>query len=231
MESTIEECRGELKAVQDALRPAVEGGHATGYARIPVNLQSVHEALQWRLAATTSEALGCVERGATICGLILARSSIETAAMIAYVEMQMDRAIKGDSLADVAEIAKRLYLGRRDRPDAVQSINVITCVQHLAGRVSPAVEETFNELCEFAHPNWFGTLGAFGVAHGDEDRYTYEGWIPEPYSLSLALASIWLACRAAVVFRGIIDSAMPRLSAVCAAGEVGRSAIGAPPKG
>ena len=51
--------------------------------------------------------------------------------------------------------------GSRSIPNLPKAINILTFVKKM-NEIVPNFEKVYASLCEYAHPNWAGTLGAFG---------------------------------------------------------------------
>ena len=198
------------------IQAELEKAQSARQSRIPIvpgrpvawGIAVAHEALQWRLVSIADSCATALRQGEWIAACILARSAMETVAAIYMVDAEADAYIQGRDYSDVKARVKRLWLGRKDKPED-QPINVLTCIQKMAKQHTQAIEDTFAHLCEIAHPNYFGTHGFFGRQagedqyefndHGRDESGYYQGIAEGGLSAALAFGNLYRDGMAATV--------------------------------
>lgn len=112
-----------------------------------------------RIAALCSNCAFLAEQGDALSSAIIARSALETAAVLYYLQKKVYGAIERKDFKELDDIVGRMFLGNKDKPDW-QPVQVLTCLDHLGKLVKPTTE-AYNNLSELAHPNWWGTAALF----------------------------------------------------------------------
>ena len=86
---------------------------------------------------------------------------METAAAGWYVRRKIERVIDEDDFGDIDETLMKLLVGTKIDENMPNSINVMTFLDYVEREI-PGIRRQYDELSEFAHPNWAGTLLLFG---------------------------------------------------------------------
>jgi hypothetical protein len=66
------------------------------------------------------------------------------------------------SPADLDDKFEKLLLGWKADPNFPQAFNILTLIDHLDQQFH-GVRARYDELSEFAHPNWSGAFGLFAI--------------------------------------------------------------------
>lgn len=171
----------------------------------PLKAIVVRETLLWRIVELADGVILCLDAGNSLGAIILARASMECAA----VHHQLNRTIriaKDKSSADVDAAIMRLLLGTRSfstgNPvvdEKLQMPSILTCFKHLDKHFD-GVSKHYEHLCEYAHPNYAGTAGIFSTGDANTGirslkRYpdaTEQSLLDEALSSTVCAVSIFI---------------------------------------
>ena len=81
---------------------------------------------------------------------------------------RITRFLKDHKTGELDDFLMRSLVGARNNPELPTSINILTLVDRVE-KTMPGFRSSYDSLCECAHPNWAGTLGAYGEI--DRDKY------------------------------------------------------------
>lgn len=209
------EVTSHLEKAKGALLASVKASESSKRSRLPFNLAYTHEALQWRLCDLASSAWSCCERNEWVPAVILARSSLETAAAIHHCYRQAQAIVDGRAFAEVEPVVKRLALGRKDKED-LQPVNVLTCIQQMSKRTELKLEPLYEETSEYAHPNWFGSLGSYARVRKDEESYEFDTkFTDSKYCAELVENTLCVTLQVSLLLRQFMNDLQPALIAMC----------------
>ena len=136
------------------------------------NTHMLREALIWRQEELSRGALEAIERNDGVTGALITRAAMETTAALIYLHGLVKGAIEGGMSDDLAEKLAGFLVGSKiweENPGPVHVLKMIDAVDKLI----PGYRKNYEFLCEFAHPNWFGTLGAYGIINQEQLRVTF----------------------------------------------------------
>lgn len=129
----------------------------------------LRETLFWRTYDLLNQAQKLHEQQHTLGSRLLLRGSLESVAVLAYLNQCTRAVIDGTATFEEYEHKTSiLLLGSRDMSTKHQSINVITLLKHVDGSY-PGVLNVYNTLSEAVHPNFEGVC--FGYSEVDYDRH------------------------------------------------------------
>jgi len=154
-----------------SLPNGIEIAALTLKSKLPFKALSIRELLIHRVAALSSAAVDLFKQQQAIPAVILTRAIVETVAVMLVFHDRLDRFLK-DQLKDVADFddfLMRCLLGSKNNPEMPTATNILTFIDRVEKKV-PGFRSVYDGLCECAHPNWAGTLGAFG----EIDREKFE---------------------------------------------------------
>jgi cation transport protein ChaC len=155
-ESLLLEIRERLKLLESSLPQRVDGYALSPDSKLPMKAMLYREALIWRMAELSRGALENLEKENLCVAVILIRAAVETTAGLWYLRAKLDDAVTNQSKGDIDDYLMKLLMGSKTVPELPQAINVLTFVD----RVNKDIEgfrEQYDNLSEFAHPNWAGT--------------------------------------------------------------------------
>jgi hypothetical protein len=172
MESDLDEARQRVENIRAHLPSSISFADLGVRSQAPYLLLCIRAALSWRteeLARCACDALGKDDIAA---GILLTRAIIENTALISRLQEMLEDRHKYSS-DDLHDRFEKILLGWKTDRDLPQAFNVLTMIDH-NDRRSPGVKvkERYDELSEFAHPNWCGVFGLF--SNIDPETYTVQ---------------------------------------------------------
>jgi hypothetical protein len=162
MDNDLDEARQRVENIRARLPCSISFADLGVHSQTPSYLLlCIRAALSWRteeLARCACDALG---KDDVAAGILLTRAVIESAAFIWRLKDYLEDRHKycPDDLRDIFE---KMLLGWKNDPDFPKSFNILTMVDHM-NKQFPGVRDRYDELSEFAHPNWGGVFGLFSA--------------------------------------------------------------------
>lgn len=136
------------------------------WAKLPSKLIAVAGSLAWRAHDFATLSLDLFESNRIIPGAVIARSLMETTALLYTVHKRTKDALATGHVEALDEFLVRCMSGNRLRTGEPESPNVLTAIQSLENENGAEGYLKFYEsLCEFAHPNALGTFYAYASFH------------------------------------------------------------------
>ena len=165
---SLQEARSFVEAVAGSLPDRIQVAALTLKSKIPFKALSVRETLLHRVHALASAAVELFEGNRVIPAVILARAVVESTAVMFTLHERTTRFLQDLKINELDDFLMRNLVGARNNPDMPTSINILTLVDRVEKAV-PGFRSSYDSLCECAHPNWAGTLGAYGAI--DPEKY------------------------------------------------------------
>jgi hypothetical protein len=106
--------------------------------------------------------------------MLLTRAAVETAAALWYLSTKIKAALKAEEIGDIDQYLMSLSLGSKaeNREGLPKAINVITFVNYVEKEVE-GFRRHYDELSEYAHPNYLGTTGLYSRRHVENTTVSY----------------------------------------------------------
>jgi hypothetical protein len=113
------------------------------------------------VAELTEAAVELLENNRMVAAITVIRSLLETVALLYWLYKQLQLAIAEGSSTKAKLFLQKALLGSRAESSPVQPHNVLDAIDAVSKDIG-LFRKTYEELCEVAHPNMFGCLGAYG---------------------------------------------------------------------
>jgi hypothetical protein len=127
-----------------------------------------------------AEAAFYLSKRSVIPALVLARAAFETAALLFYTYDKINGVVSSKTVGSIDEDLIRIMFGERSRQivngSNISAINILTVVGKLnkemdsLGVEGGSIQGIYDNLCEYAHPNFSGTLGAY-AEYNEQDPF------------------------------------------------------------
>ena len=166
----LREAREYSDRLAASLPDRIQIGALTLNSKLPFKAVSIRALLLHRMAALSSATVDLFEQKRAIPAVILTRAIIETLAVLFTFHERIERFLS-DKVKDVGALdafLMRYLVGARNNPEMPTPTNILTLIDRVEVTV-PGFRRLYDSLCECAHPNWAGTLGAFGEI--DEEKF------------------------------------------------------------
>jgi hypothetical protein len=168
MDNALDEARQRVDNIRARLPCSVSFADLGVRSKAPYLLLCIREALIWRTEELARCACDLLSKDDVAAGILLTRAVIENTAVIWRLRETLE-ARHTYSPADLDDKFEKMLLGWKTDPDFPRSVNSLTMIDHM-DRQFHGVRERYDELSEFAHPNWSGVFGLFSVI--DSETYT-----------------------------------------------------------
>jgi hypothetical protein len=104
-----------------------------------------------------------------VAGIALTRAVIESVAVVFAVHERVSQFLVDQNVEQLDNSLMTYLMGSRNNPDLPPAANILTLIDRM-NKLLDGARSTYDAMCESTHPNWAGTLGAFG----DIDREAFE---------------------------------------------------------
>lgn len=133
--------------------------------RIPFKAFELRELYRYRVLSLGVPSVEFFEQGRNLPAVVLARAAFETVAPLFCLHKEIAKFLSGPrdeaSVKVLDEFLLKSLMASR-RPDSqFKATSIVTLIQKVEKEM-PGLEKTYDDLCEYAHPNWAGVLGSFG---------------------------------------------------------------------
>ncbi len=199
-------------AVKQLLPLEVQGHDPKSFTKLPMKVLSLREALLFRIADLSEAALS-LEPEHGMGAAILARSVMETTAVLFALQEMVLRVATTGQLGDFDKTVMRMLFGSRNKKTPVEAINVQTQIDRM-DKTFKGLRSWYDNLSEFAHPNSPGVL----ISYGRLDRKTFALSLEKAHSDKLEKVSVLALCACLEISRGIrqkIENALEGFQKVC----------------
>ncbi len=135
--------------------------------KAPSKVLMLRESLIWREEELGRNALKALDDGNFVTAALLTRAVMETTAALVFLDSLVVRAIDKGVSAGLEEKLTGFLTGSRVWEDIGGAIHVNDMLREVQKIIPGFFDQHYAMLCEIAHPNWSGNLGAFGVINKD----------------------------------------------------------------
>lgn len=139
----------------------VKAAGLTLNSKLPFKTTSLREALAHRVAELSMVAVDLYECRKLVPAFVITRAVVETVAMTYWLHQRVGEFLQSKDVNCLDEFLTKAMLGSRDGITSLESYNVLTAVDKMDKEWN-GFRKMYDWLCEFTHPNWSGTMGAYG---------------------------------------------------------------------
>ncbi len=165
-ETILEDLRELISRFEASLPARVDPAGLTLKSKIPFKVLSLKEVLFHRTTTLARIAFDLYNENMRVPSYILMRSIVETCAACYSLRQKISTFLEDLNVDDFDNFLVKGLSGGRDKKAKHQSLNVLTLVDHV-DREYEGYRRMYDVLCEYAHPNYLGTLDAFGKVDRD----------------------------------------------------------------
>ena len=187
--------KGKLfsQALKSSLPPRIDPATISTKAKIPFKALCVREVLLYRVSELAEAALRSYEESQLVATATLSRALMESVALLYWLYKELQRTLEKRGSSDkVNEFLAKALVGTRNQTTPLQAHNVMTAID-VVDKDIPSYRKLYEELCEIAHPNWGGGLGAYAKLNRKKVWYELEkARLPRPLILGPLVTSLEL---------------------------------------
>ena len=182
---TIEDAKRLADTFRASLPKEVAAGSLTLKSKTPFKALVLREALIYRVSSIADGAISEFVAGRWVAATILVRAVVETTALLFALDRRVSRAIREKNDDDLTEFLRRTMVSSRTEPDLPEAINVLNFIDSVE-KEFPGFRRRYEELSEYAHPNWCGVLGAFSELDRESHTVAFEAFDRVPAKSNVA---------------------------------------------
>ena len=165
--TALSTCKEMVTVFKNSLVERVDAASMTRKSKIPFKIFSLKELLMHRMTALAESALELYESNRRVPSYLIVRATQETAAAVYNLRQKCSVYLDDKDLDALDDYLMKGLAGGRDVTARVAAINVMTLVDKV-DREYPGYREMYDLLCEYAHPNFYGVLDAFGKVNAEQ---------------------------------------------------------------
>lgn len=183
------ELSGRLKA---SLPPRIDPATISKSAKIPFKALCIREVMLYRVSELADTALTSYQNGRLVASATLTRALLESVALLYWLHKELERAITDRSSTKINEFLGRALVGARNQSTPLLAHNVMNAID-VVTRDFDLYRKMYEDLCEIAHPNWGGGLGAYAKLNREKVWFELAtSRLPKPLILAPLIASLEL---------------------------------------
>jgi hypothetical protein len=168
---TWSELEKKLQRLEARLPEAINRKNVSDISKTALKAYLIRASLLYRYYDLAKNSKSLSKEGAVIPALILARAAFETAALLYYTYTKIDAAVETGGVSEIDDILMRIMFGERRQQiteDAnISAVNILTVMDLLDKEMEKlgvqGVRPLYDDLCEFAHPNFSGAFGGYAT--------------------------------------------------------------------
>jgi hypothetical protein len=151
------EIRSRLALMEQSLPTRLDAMAVSETAKIPFRALWYRESLFWRMAELGRSALEHFETDTLASAVLLTRAALETSAALWYFRAKVAAVVESGIMGDIHDSLRKLIMGSKSNQQLPDPFNVMKFVD-CATKDIEGFRQQYESLCEFAHPNWAGTV-------------------------------------------------------------------------
>ena len=157
---TLEDAKRYCDAIRDRLTSNLRIASISKTAKIPFKAASWNISILHRASdlADCAYELYCKEK--YVPSAIIARALMETAGIMFWMHRRIDSSIQNQQIGDIDDFFMRGIMGYKNSNEFPNALNAVSAVDKIEKHYK-GFREVYDILCEFTHPNWSGTSGAY----------------------------------------------------------------------
>lgn len=167
-EESSEAAQVIMSRLQSKLPRSLDAAVVSPFAKVPYKAAVLNVGMTYRVVELAQATLEALHSLRTVAASISARAVVETAAVHDYVVRSIEKAVHDGSSFGADDVLMRSLTGQRfNSKGGVTPINVLTAIDH-RNKEFPMFREMYDQLSEYAHPNWQGVHAPFAVENETE---------------------------------------------------------------
>lgn len=177
-EELLKQVKRLRKYLHDNLPRSLSPEDVSTISKSALKAHIVRAVLLHRADELTKTALDLYQQHKLVSGLVVVRSAFETAALLYFVCKKLRDAVQTKNVDNIDETLMKVLFGQRRNGTEVRAVSILTAIDHLDKETridgKGCVRYLYDELCEFAHPNWSGTAGYYARMDSDSFFTTFD---------------------------------------------------------
>ncbi len=152
----LKDIKTQIGLITASLPNIVDPASISCTVKIPYNAIIYRESLIFRIEELARGAVLSYERNDICAAIVLVRALLESVAANWYL-MELIKNNQERLESDIHDKILRLLLGHKNKESEMpEAINVMTFLDKVEKKIK-GIKSTYENLCEYSHPNWHGT--------------------------------------------------------------------------
>ena len=200
-ETLIDASREIADELSASLPEAFDIGSVSARSKLPLKALTLRESLVHRASELADTALDLIDSGQFMSATIIVRALMETTGVLCWLHQRTEMVVTSGQLGDIDDFLMNGMLGERlgDSEDRIPALSAVSAIKRVdrVGEFPVPFFTMYERLCEFAHPNWSGVMGAYSKVDYESWRVSF-GRRHEPEAWGFLASPLY---RSLVVFR------------------------------
>jgi hypothetical protein len=159
-------------AIAQSLPTSIPIGALPHSSKLPFKIISLREMLFHRASALATPAVSLLEERNVVSGVLLTRALIETVAMLADLHAKLEAFVQAPDVEALGTFLMGSLFANQYKEGGVKdkyfTRSIMNSIDTL-DKKSKGIRALYDQLSEYAHPNYNGVFGTFGKV--DTDRF------------------------------------------------------------
>ncbi|MEX0660847.1 MAG: hypothetical protein WEA58_12335 [Balneolaceae bacterium] len=178
----IEEVEEAINEIESLLPNDFDGKTLSKKSKLPYKLASIYYSYSYRFHAIANSALQLFKFENYLSSAILIRSLMETASVLFLVEERIERNLNSFNCEETDKFLMKILVGGKLKSYEYFAYNCLKAIDKVDGKKYDQFREMYDQLSEFAHPNWAGSAGYFSKIESEGIKiFTLNDGIKNPF--------------------------------------------------
>lgn len=162
----LENLEQNIADLTDSLTTEIDGKKISGISKLPFKVVALAFSLHHRAVDLAENSLRLFKGDNYLASAILIRSLMETTSLVFLTQKKINEVVESKELGEIDDFLMKGLFGGRTEDAPLTSANILTAIDHTDKKYDK-YREMYDELSEFAHPNWHGASGLYSKSDFD----------------------------------------------------------------
>jgi hypothetical protein len=220
----LDEIRERIELLESSLPKRIDGMGLSPISKLPYKALLYREALIWRMAELSREALERFEKNKLVSGIVLARAAIETTAALWYLCTKVESVVTSGVLGNIDDYLMQLTMGNATEASATDSdaadpifprpVKVRAFLKQVEKEIE-GFSHQYGILSEYVHPNWSGTALLYSKSDAEFGCTIFGQNLRGESTRNIGVGNLSVALLLFEKAYGRIGELMPRFIELC----------------
>ena len=211
------EAKGLSNKLKNLLPKLLFAGDISSISKLPFKVLSLQNVLLYRIVDFSDLAIDLFKSNRLAPAALLTRGAFETTAVLCSLHVKIKEVIEKKDLCDIDKYLMTSLFGGRVKGSPKKSENIMDSIDRASKEFKP-YREAYEELCEYAHPNWTGVMGAYSYL----DKPNHTLLLGRQHSKVGIMGALPLLLASMALFLNYYDKIkkeLPTFNDICEAGK------------
>lgn len=149
-------------SLREELQLSVDAALLGFPSKLPFKVISLREPLLRRIVDLAEATICLCREGRGMGAGILARSVLETTAILYVLREMVDKVVENRSIGELDSSVMAMLFGSKNKKTPVVAFNILTVIGKMDKKFTGILDH-YGNLSEVAHPNYAGVLGSYAA--------------------------------------------------------------------